>query len=177
MIVQRLERPAWAAVDFEELKAHVRVDGDHDDRQLLRMCLAASREAEDLAQIALRFQAVRVTLDAWPRGHSFRLPIGPMLDWDGLSVSADGEPFEAFSILTGQYPVLRLDGARPCGRIVIEYVAGYGETYGSVPSDLVLAITDQAAAYYDERGGGDPKRAARSPQFARVVGRYRGVRI
>lgn len=177
MIVERLNRAEGATVDIDYVKGHTRVDGDDDNAALQRMADAAALEAEDLAQIALLSQTVRVTLDGWPRGHSFRLPIGPLLDWSTVEVTADGEAFEGFSVMTGQRPQVRLSGPRPCGQIVIEYVAGYGEAPQDIPEDLVLAIMDQAAAYYDARGPGDPKRQAQSPHFARIIGRYRGVRI
>lgn len=176
MIVERLERPLSDIVSLQDVKDHARVSGTEDDRSIERMTQAAVREAEDFAQIALRSQAVRVTLDCWPRGHSFRLPISPLLDWESVTVTADSEPFEDFSTLTGHRPELRISGARPCGQIVIEYVAGYGETAEAIPEDLILAVMDQAAAYYDARGPGDPKAQAQSPHFARIIGRYRGVR-
>ena len=178
MIVQRLENPLSGIVDLEALAAHTRTDG-HDDflPELERFAAAAVREAEDLGQIALRSQAVRVILDAWPSGHSFRLPIGPLLDGESVTITADDQPFDSFSTITGQRPALRLSAARPCGQIVIEYVAGYGEDAESIPEDLRLAIMDQAAAYFDARGASDPKRQTQSPHFARIIGRYRGVRL
>lgn len=175
MIIERLERPLGAVVDLDELKSLARVEYDEEDWLLSQMGHAAAREAEDLAEIALLSQAVRVTLDGWPRTHSFRLPIGPLLDWTSVTVTADGQPFEAFSTTTGTRPELRAT-ARPSGRIVIEYVAGYGETRQTIPEDLLHAITDQALAYFEARGPGDPKQQAQSPHFARIIGRRRGVR-
>lgn len=176
MIIERLERPLNVIVHLDDVKDHARISGDDDDMAIQRMANAAAREAEDFAQIALLSQAVRVTLEAWPRGHSFRLPISPLLDWESVTVTADGEPFEDFSTLTGHRPELRITAARPCGQIVIEYVAGYGERAEDIPEDLRLAVMDQAAAYYDARGPGDPRAQAQSPHFARIIGRYRGVR-
>lgn len=177
MIVERLERPLALLIGLEDLKRFARVDGmDEFDMELARMAHAAVREAEDLAEIALLSQAVRVTLDGWPRTYSFRLPIGPLLDWDRVTVTADGQPFSDFTTTTGTRPELRATGPRPCGRVVIEYVAGYGETAETVPEDLRHAVMDQALAYFEARGPGDPKAQALSPHFARIIGRRRGVR-
>lgn len=178
MIVERLDRAPWSLVELQDLRDHARVDPNgYDDVAIYRMFLAATGEAEEYGQIALFPQRIRVTLDGWPRGHSFRLPIGPLLDWDSVTVTADGQPFEGFNTMTGPRPELRLTGARPCGQVVIEYASGYEYQRHKIPSDLAHALMDQALAYYDARGSGDPKRQALSPHFARIVGRYRGVRI
>lgn len=176
MIVERLERPLSGVVDLTTGKDHARISGDDDDSGMQHMLMAAVREAEDQAQIALRSQAVRVTLEAWPRCHTFRLPIVPMLDLDSVTVTADGLPFEDFATITGQRPELRLTGARPVGQIVVEYVAGFGDQPDDMPHDLRLAIMDQAACYYDARGPADRRVQAFSPHFARIIARYRGVR-
>lgn len=179
MIVERLERPLRSVVDLQALAQHARaVDDDgYFLPELQRFADAAVREAEDLAQIALLSQAVRVTLEGWPRTHALPLPIGPLLDWDSVTVTADGQPFEDFTTMTGTRPELRFTGQRPCGRIVIEYVAGYGETAEAIPEDLRLAVMDQAACYFDARGAVDLKTQALSPHFARIIGRQRGVRL
>lgn len=179
MIIERLERPLGNVVDLQALAQHARVDPNDPGSlpELQRFADAAVCEAEDLAQIALRSQAVRVTLDGWPRTHSLPLPIGPLLDWDSVTVTADGQPFEDFTTMTGTRPTLRFTGQRPCGQIVIEYVAGYGETAEAIPEDLRLAVMDQAACYYDARGAVDQKTQALSPHFARIIGRRRGVRL
>lgn len=178
MNVQRLDRTPWSLVELQDLRDHARVDPNgYDDVALYRMFIAATLEAEDYGQLALFPQTVRVTLDAWPRGHSFRLPIGPLLDWDSVSVTADGQPFEDFNTMTGARPELRLTAARPCGQIVIEYASGYEYQRHKIPADLAIAVMDQALAFYDARGPGDPKVQALSPHFSRIVGRYRGVRV
>lgn len=177
MIVQRPDTPRSAIVDLDELRTYTRVDpGDGSmDRELDRMAHAAVREAEDIAQIALLAQPIRVTFDTWPRALTVPLPVGPLLDWSTVEVTADGEPFESFSVLTGLHPAIRLTEARPCGGVVIDYVAGWPDVE-TIPEDLRLAVLDQAAAFFDARGPGDPRVQARSPHFARIIGRYRRVR-
>lgn len=178
MIVQRQEdRPVWIITDLDEVRDHARVDGNDSDRELARMVKAAAREAEERAQIALLDQAVQVTLDGWPRAYSLRLPIGPLTDFASVTMTVDGQPFEAFAVQTGLRPELRLSGPRPCGQIVISYTAGFGTSAEAIPEDLQQAIIDQASTYFDARGGFDQRiTAALSPHFARVIGRYRGVR-
>lgn len=178
MNIQRLNRVDGDPVDLACLRAHARTDpSDSDmDLEVARMGRAAAREAEELAQIALLHQTVRVTLDGWPRGNSFFLPIAPLMDWETVKISADGTAFEDFSVTTGLRPEIRATGPRPCGVVVIEYQAGFGAGANDLPADLRQAVLDQAAAYFDARGPGDPKAQAMSPHFARIVGRYRRVR-
>lgn len=176
MITERLERPAAGILSLAEVKNHVRFDGDDDDPAFARMMTSAILEAEDYASIAFRDQAVRITLKAWPRVHCLTLPIGPLLDASTVSVTVAGDEFEGFSIQTGQRPVLHLSGPCPAGAVVIEYIAGFGETGAEVPEDLRHALIDQIAAYYDARGAVDRNTVTLSPHFARIVGRYRGVR-
>lgn len=46
-----------------------------------------------------------------------------------------------------------------------------------LPDDLKLAIIDQAAMLYDARGGDTERPAGLSMAAARIVARYRGVRL
>lgn len=174
MIVQRLDAPPRDVVDLQELLDHARLDRD-DEWAISQMARAAAREAEDLAQIALLNQTIRVTLKCCPRASTVPLPIAPLLDWSTVKITAGGAAFDDFSVTTGLRPAIRLTAARPSGGMVIEYVAGWGEGPSSIPEDLRHAVLDQAVAFYDARGAGDPKTVARSPQFARIVGRYRRV--
>lgn len=177
MIIERLNRADADPAMLTELRSHARLDGfTDDDDQIVRMGRAAAREAEEFAQIALLNQTIRVTLESCPRALTFPLPIGPLLDWSTVEVTADGAAFDDFSVMTGQRPAIRFTEARPAGGVVIEYQAGFGPDSASLPDDLREAILDQALAYYDARGPGDPKAAAMSPHFARIVGRYRRVR-
>ncbi|MFV0411252.1 MAG: hypothetical protein ACK5LJ_16590 [Paracoccus sp. (in: a-proteobacteria)] len=181
MIVERVNRPVGQVVTIDELGWHTRTGGPAEMGEnphwpeLERFADAAGLEAEDSAQIALLTQRVRVTLEAWPRALTLSLPIAPLLDFASVTVSADGKPFEDFGVMTGLRPALRFN-ARPVGLVVIEYSAGFGDTAEAVPKDLRLAIMDQVACYFDARGVVDVKARTQSPHFARIIGRYRGVR-
>ena len=177
MIVERINRPDTAIADLPEVMDHMRVDGDEFHAEAARMLSAAQREAEDYASIALLVQDIRVILSGWPRGHTFMLPITPLVDWSTVTVMAGGMAFDDFSVITGHRPALRLTAPIPADEVIIDYKAGYGTVPGAVPDDLREAIMDQATAYFDARGPGDPKASALSPHFARIVGRYRRVRV
>ena len=139
--------------------------------------MAAAAEFEKLAQVALFDQTVRVTLDGWPCRAVMALPIAPVLDPLSVAITADGEPFESYAIITGQRPALRLTGARPSGLVVIEYTAGFGDAMDDLPADIRQAIQDQAAVQQDVRGARALGRDTLSPHMARVVARYRRVSV
>ena len=92
-------------------------------------------------------------------------------------VTVDGSSFDGFAVIAGLRPALRLTGERPCGLIVVEYQAGFGDAVEDIPEDLRLAILDQAAASFDWRGQDDGKSNGMSPQMARIAARYRRVAL
>lgn len=176
MNVERLSRSSLPAVDLTEAKNHARVDGDFEDADFARMIDTATREAEDYAQIALLAQNIRLLLSRWPRGH-VRLPIVPILDRNSISVTINTQPWPDVLLSSdGSRPLLIMCGNPPPGVFVIEYRAGFGDQPEDIPADLRHALLDQIATYYDARGAVDGKTATLSPHFARIVGRYRGVR-
>lgn len=176
MIIERLSRPNALAFDLSEAKSHAHVTDDFEDFDFARMIEAATREAEEYAQIALLSQYIRVVLPCWPRALTISLPITPLLDWSTVTVTANGVGFDDFSVITGQRPALRLSAGRPAGEVIIDYQAGYGDQAGDIPADLRHALLDQIATYYDARGAVDRSTITLSPHFARIVGRLRGVR-
>lgn len=176
MNVERISRSPEPVLDLTEAKNHTRVLFDDDDADFVNAIDAVAREAEDYGQIALINQTIRVTLPCWPRAMIFNLPIAPLLDWSTVTVTADGEAFDDYAVMTGRRPALRLSGSRPQGVIVIEYVAGFGDAAGDIPGDLRKAMLDQVSVYYDTRGAVDKQAVSLSPHFARILGRYRGVR-
>ena len=177
MIIERLSMPTLPAVSLTDLKEHCRVDGYSFDYELARHGKAAATELETYAALALLDQSIRVTLPVWPRKDTFGLPIIPMIDPLSVTVTADGVAFEDYAVCTGHRPALRLSGDRPCGVIVIEYLAGFGPTATSIPADLANAIMDQAAAFLDAKGAGDGKTNGMSPHMARIAARYRRVSV
>ena len=177
MIVERLARLAIEPFDIHQLAQHCRVDGSEYAVELINLGMAATSELEAYAQLALTDQPIRVTLDAWPRTAWLHLPIAPMVDPLGVTVTVDGVVFENFATVAGLRPAIRLTDDCPCGVIVVTYIAGFGATRGDVPADLVNAVMDQASALFDAKGEGDGKTNRMSPHMARVAARYRRVAI
>lgn len=177
MIVERLTKPTVTAYNTSELMFYARVDSSAFANELDRHADAATVELEAYAQLALIDQTIRVTLDTWPRSAVFSLPIAPIVDPLSVAVTVDGEDFDAFSVVTGKRPALRFSDARPCGVVVITYLAGFGPNQTDVPADLVNVIMDQASANFEHKGVGDGKSNGMSPHMARVAARYRRVAL
>lgn len=186
MHVERLTVPVGLPFNQSDLEDHLRVIGQGDLEQayeVARLANAAARELEHYAQLALLTQTIRVTLAQWPWSDTFRLPIGPVLIGATVTVTDEGTAFPGVTLLAGLRPALRLAADRPGGQVVVEYEAGFGADVAALPSDLRLAILDQAAAFYDARGLLDQRGAAQSqmtglsPHAARVVARYRRVAL
>lgn len=175
MSVERIRsanQDAW--LTLTDAKQWARVDGDDEDADFVRMIDAVAREAEDYAQIALLDQTIRILLPRWPRGH-VRLPIVPILDRTSISVTINTQPWPDVALDGGARPLLMICGNPPPGVVVIEYRAGFGALPEAIPADIVQAMLDQVAVYYDTRGAVDAKAVTISPQFTRILGRYRGV--
>lgn len=177
MSIQRIPaagQDVW--LSLTDTKRWARVDHDDEDPDFARMIEAVAREAEDYAQIALLDQTIRILLPRWPRGH-VRLPIVPILDHDSIGVTINTLPWADVLLDGGSRPLLMMCGNPPPGVVVIEYRAGFGTDPASIPADIRQAMIDQVAVYYDTRGAADAKAVTLSPQFARILGRYRGVQL
>lgn len=169
--------------DLDEVKQHARIDGYHDDMALALMARTAAREIEAHAELALLRQIITVscTRTAGP----IRLPVGPLdllaLDDHPVTVQtreADGSLVswpQGWWIDPARNPVLHLD-AVDGDSLVVTYPAGFGDTAGSIPADLALAIMDQAARLYDLRGAEDGVQGL-SLAASRIAARYRRVAV
>lgn len=177
MIVERLNPLNIMPFDATKLATHCRVD-TAGQAEVTDHGKVAAAELEQVAQLALFNQTIRVTLDGWTRAATLPLPISPLLDPLSVTVKVDGQVFTGFAVVTGRRPSLRLTDSLPsCEVVVIEYLAGFGDELAELPADLIHAIMDQASAYYDARGIGDGKTNGMSPHMARIAARYRRVTV
>jgi uncharacterized phiE125 gp8 family phage protein len=72
--------PAAEPISLAEAKAHLRVDADDEDALLGSLIVAARAFVEKILARALITQEWSLYLDAWPRGGTIMLPIGPVQD-------------------------------------------------------------------------------------------------
>ncbi|WP_052174805.1 head-tail connector protein [Paracoccus sanguinis] len=156
-------------VSLADAKGHLRVMHDDDDLLIQRYVLAAAREIEAYCEIALTRQTIGMTV--LPDYGTVALPVGPLAP--DAEVTVNGLPLVG-TVSAGRYPVAILDNWTD-GPVTLTYEAGFGDTSASVPDDLQLAIMEQAAFAYDNRGDAEAKPGL-VPAAARIAARYRGVR-
>lgn len=166
--------------DMNMLKKHLRVEFDDEDASIRNDGWTAAAEIEQFAQVALLNQTITVVIFDPTNAPGIRLPIGPVQDDTVPTVTIDGVSFTGFDLVPGIRPYLRWNDAyhdlTPT-KVVIEYLAGFGETASDIPSDLAQAIMDQTALHFDGRSPMSAKELSTSPHMVRIGARYRGVQI
>ncbi|MDP5309142.1 head-tail connector protein [Paracoccus spongiarum] len=170
--------------DLDSVKAHARVDGDFEDWTIAQMADAAAREIEAHCGLALLAQAITVTLSSWCC--RIPLPIGPFwtagltdhpITLELIDEAGNVTPHPAgWRIEGGRYPVISLTSTGQGQHLRITYPAGFGMEASSIPADLALAICDQAAAFYDQRGAEDARQGL-SVAASRIAARHRRVAV
>ncbi|MFC0161420.1 hypothetical protein CDZ97_07820 [Mameliella alba] len=178
VIATRTPVSASDPFDLDAVKDHLRVDFTDDDTGIGNMARTAAQEVEQVAQIALLTQTIRVVILDPGTDRILRLPIGPVADDAEVTVSIDGTSFTDFTLIGGIRALIRFgdtfDNLTP-EQIAIEYPAGFGDSATDIPADLAQAIMDQTALHYDGRSPMDAKSLTTSPHMARIAARYRGV--
>lgn len=181
MLSDRIAITAVLPFDLGALKLHLRVeDDDYEDAAITNMGKTAAAEFEQVAQIALLSQTIRLTIVDPVAERLLALPIGPAEVANAPAVLIDGVAFTDFDFMGGYRPLIRWRdsyfGLSPT-LIQIEYQAGFGATAADIPADIAQAIIDQAALHYDGRSPMNAKSLTSSPHMARIAARYRGVQL
>lgn len=166
-------------VSLETAKAFLRVDGTADDAVISLLIAAAREKGEAISRLAFLTQTVELVLDAWPDDLTLRLRRAPLqsvtsvtyLDDEGVQASWTDYQVDARSavgyVTFGSVPSVALF---PTGAIKITYVAGYGDTATSVPSNLQMALLMLIAYWYENRESQDvPKNIRDMFMSARLV--------
>lgn len=154
-------------VSLADAKDYLRALHDDDDLLIQRLVDAAGRELEAYCEIALTRQTITINVTAEGEGDTIILPVGPLAP-DAV-VSVNGAPVTS-GISGGRWPSVTLP-VTITGPVTITYEAGFAV----VPDDLQLAVLEQAAWHYDNRGAVDVKPGL-VPAAARICARYRRVR-
>jgi uncharacterized phiE125 gp8 family phage protein len=167
-------------VTLADVKDHLRVTHSAENTLINRMIETAALEFEDLCGIALLATTITATSAIDP-GTDLELPVGPVASGATLTVEALAEDGTTSAITgywleAGRYPVLHLTDT-PDHRVRITYPASLAASAAAVPADIQMAIADQVARLYDQRGGVLDRGPALSAHSARVIARYRRARL
>ena len=164
--MQRITPPMLPAVDLAPLKAHLRIDEDHEDGHLRHLIEVATEQVETRLSRQLVMATWSFTLPKWPRSGMVELtrpPIAAVTEvryWDAAGVEqtlapaadwyrtrADVEPGQLVFLPNVVFP----DHDDRDDAITVEFMAGYGDSANDVPSSIRHAIMVLAAHYYAMR--------------------------
>jgi len=186
---------ATAALPVAELRDHLRLGTGFADigalDAMLEACLRAAIGAiEGRTAKALLSRDFRLTLDAWRGGTEGQpLPLAPVsavralsledaagtthpVDPDTYRLAADLARPRLIGCGAAGLPAIPADG-----RAVIEFTAGFGPDWPSVPVDLRQAVMLLAAQYYELRHEGVDETGAMPFGVLALIERWRTVRV
>lgn len=168
-------------VTVAEAKAHARITSNTDDAAIADMICTAAMDVEAMTGLALLSTTITHTTDECHTS-IISLPVGPVASGaeatvDLIELDGTATPVTSgYWLEGGRYPRLHFT-TTPGGRLRITYTAGFGVDADTLPRDLAMAIQDQALRLYDQRGSINDKGAALSAMTARIIARYRQVRL
>lgn len=130
-------------VTLDEFKAYARLNTGTVEDTLLEIIITSSRQAiEAFTGLSLIPKSAEVVMVA--DQELFELPYGPVSG----TVTFKNEDGDVVSVATVGYDFPKIKQPYEEGYLTAEYNCGYGEC----PSDLKLAILDQAVFNYQNRG-------------------------
>ena len=158
-----LTGPAAEPLELDDLKAHLRLDGEDEDQYLASLITTSRLHVEAAMGLALITQRWLWQADRWPPGGCVELPIRPVQAIEQVSVMTAGASEDVIG--AGDYeadiaggvarlvaasgslpqPGVRLGGAR------ITFRAGFGDGAGDVPDQIRHALKLLAAHWYEVR--------------------------
>ena len=179
LTVDRRRTDYGLPADWSEIESHLRVSPDSGEMmEVQRMVLAAMREIEEAAQIALFDQQIVVGVEGFDRRDWPLTPIRPVNLDHPIRLTHQGEVHVLEAVSWHDVRHLPRPAFELTAPFVVTYTAGFGTTPAQLPEDLMQAVLDQASAYFDLRGNARAETPhGLSAHAARIIGRYRGVRL
>jgi len=156
--------PTSEPLTLQEVKTHLRVDGEADDSLINSLILSARQYAEKFQSRALLTQTWELTLDHFP-AMPFRLPLPPLQSVDEISYTdyaGNTTVIDAADYVVDTASFLgRIDHAfgkywpsvtlRPINGVKITFTAGYGDTAADVPDMTKQAMKVLIGHWYENR--------------------------
>jgi uncharacterized phiE125 gp8 family phage protein len=152
------------AIDTEAAKAHLRVDFDDEDEEILDQVKAAQNRIEQHTSALLTPRSLEMTIDAFPCRAPICIPRSPVTSIDSIKYtdsSGDEQTLDPSAYRWSASDAQRIlpafssewPSAVACepGAIRITFTAGYAE--GECPPLLVRALKRLTAFYYENREG------------------------
>ena len=159
--------PVVEPVSLAEAKLHMRVEITEDDTLIAGLITAAREHFESTArpQLAMLTQTWRYVTDAWPADDTLELRPWPLQSVTSIKYTSDAgveatlassnyvvdtysEPGRVRLKSTATWPSTTLAALNG---LVVEFVAGYGDTPGDLPQRLRQAVLLLVAHWYENR--------------------------
>lgn len=155
--------PAAEPLDLDDVKAHLRIDGDDEDTLLGSLITTSRSHVETAMGLALITQTWRWQADCWPKGGVVELMTRPIQSVEQVAVrGTDGgetvlDPATYTVDVSGQTGrIAPNDGRWPqpgalLGGIEIGFTAGFGDAATDVPEPVRQALRLLVAHWYEVR--------------------------
>lgn len=150
--IKTTESSPTEPVTLVQAKAHLLIDHTADDTYVTSLITQCRRAVENACNIAIVQKVVVLTAD-WEE--EWELPVGPhgtisevKLRTGTVGGIAEYQTLDADDEYTTDGELFKLFNSSSCGRHKITYTAGYS----TVPDDLKLAILNEIAFRYENRG-------------------------
>jgi len=164
MALVPIAQPTVEPVTVDDLKAHLRVDGDDEATLVASLISAARVHLEQRLGLGFLTQSWTQIMDAWPSTGCIRLALNPLQNVDVVRVIADDEAVEVVAatayVFDRSQSSARLaprlgqcwpKPGRVLGGIEIDYTVGFGANPGDVPEPLRQAIRLLASHWFERR--------------------------
>lgn len=149
--------PTEEPVSIEEVKMHLKLDGDEEDSYLARLIEAARRVSERNTGRAYITQTWQYSFQLRDFSRTIKLPKQPYKSITTLEYY-DGVTYAWVAMTASQYKVLGMGDQGelmlleyPGSIFRVTYQAGYGASSSYVPADLRAAILRRIATMYENR--------------------------
>ena len=191
MGLKLLSGPAAEPVSIDEVKAHLRVDGNNEDALIASLVLTSRLHIETALGLAMMTQQWQLVLDTWPADAIVKLGIAPVqainevrvIDKDGAAIVV---PSSSYTLEVTGRPARLVAGdhawpspGRKAGGVQIDFTAGFGATPEAVPAPIRQALLLLVTHWYEHRDPieiGAPATAV--PQaVSHLLHAYRSVRV
>ncbi|MBU2532994.1 MAG: head-tail connector protein [Alphaproteobacteria bacterium] len=155
--------PLAEPIGLDDVKAHLRIDGEDEDMLLASLITTSRLHVEALLGLALITQTWQWRADCWPRGETVELMTRPLQSVEAVRVrDADGgattiDAVDYIADVGGQTGRIAPRGGRwprpgaAIGGIEVDFTAGYGDDGSDVPGDLRHALKLLTAHWYEVR--------------------------
>jgi uncharacterized phiE125 gp8 family phage protein len=184
-----IQPPEALPVTLDQIRAHLRIDGEAQDSYLLELAEAATALVEAESGKLMITQSWRVFLDEWPESAVVELPLAPVRavsaftvygqDDSPLAVAPESWHADLISEPARLAGLASIYSFRKINGFEIDLLCGYGDTATEVPDQLIRAVLLAVAHWFEFAGAPQDvaRRGVLPSGFDRLLAPYRMARL